>query len=44
MDVHNFEILRDVCYVYVYLLHGMIIVSRRWSGVTNGEFYVWMWM
>ena len=27
------------CYAYAYLLYGMIIVSRSWSGVMNGE---WM--
>ena len=31
-------------YVYAYLLYGMIVVSRSWSGVMNGELYVWMWM
>ena len=32
------------CYVYGYLLCGMIIVSRSWSDVMKGEFYAWMWM
>ena len=32
----------DWCYAYAYLLYGMIIVSRSWSGVMNGELYVWM--
>ena len=27
-----------------YLLYGMIIVSRSWSGVMNGELYVWIKM
>ena len=31
-------------YAYAYLLYGMIVVSRSWSGVMNGELYVWMWM
>ena len=31
-------------YVYAYLLYGMIVVSRSWSGVMNGELYAWMWM
>ena len=25
-----------------YLLYGMIIVSGSWSGVMNGELYVWI--
>ena len=39
-------IICDWCevYVYAYLLYGMIVVSRSWSGVMNGELYVWMWM
>ena len=28
-------------YAYAYLLYGMI-VSRSWSGVMNGELYVWI--
>ena len=36
--------IRVRCYVYACLLYGMIIVSRSWSDVMNGELYAWMWM
>ena len=49
MEVHNLYNYREFvigvrCYAYAYLLYGMIVVSRSWSGVMNGELYVWMWM
>ena len=50
MDVHNLYNYREFVigvrymYNYAYLLYGMIVVSRSWSGVMNGELYVWMWM
>ena len=30
------------CYAYAYLLYGMIVVSRSWSGVTNGVDVRWV--
>ena len=43
MDVHSLCNYRKFvigvrCYAYAYLLYGMIVVSRSWSGVMN----VWM--